>query len=175
MKDKMKRGWAWVLADRKRVAMLGLVTLMMLMWGRLLLKQVPQTTVADDALVAVQPGPRQAAEPVVEIDLSEELSSDLFGFSANRYRRTADNENEGGESQFDATNPDEAERMESARQDAEQLRLQSIVSGPPPMVMIDGHVLREGDTIEGFTVTSIDAETWSVVLSRDGYLIRVRR
>jgi hypothetical protein len=52
--------------------------------------------------------------------------------------------------------------VESAR----SLRLQSVIQGASPAIVINGEVLRVGDSIEGFEIVSINDS--SAKLTRDG-------
>ena len=57
-------------------------------------------------------------------------------------------------------------KIEAIRNQAESLSLQSTMVGPSPSALINGRVVRIGETIEGFKVVSIKPNT--CVISKDG-------
>ncbi len=146
----------------------------LLLWGRLLLKEVPRTasawgqgaTVADaDTALA----PRRNLG-VLELSPPPPLARDLFVMDPSRYRRTGLGEE----------NPDGAKRgiyatEEALRQAvlsaAREMTVNSVIEGEEPIVIINGKVLRQGDTVEGFTVQKIEPR--SVVLEQEGVRVRL--
>lgn len=180
MKKKMNRVWRQVTADKKKFGIL--VTVMavgLLLWGRLiLLEDVPKIATADpteQAQTATQtPGNTgEAADdaapvlpplPTVAVTLSEDLPLDLFTFRHNRYKPLPVEESGNEAVQPEGLTDDERKRelVESAR----SLRLQSVIQGASPAIVINGEVLRVGDSIEGFEIVSINDS--SAKLTRDG-------
>jgi len=57
-------------------------------------------------------------------------------------------------------------KIEALRNQAESLSLQSTMVGPSPSALINGQVVRIGQTIEGFKIVSIKPNT--CVISKDG-------
>ena len=65
-----------------------------------------------------------------------------------------------------AAGQDQVAAMMAIRQAAAELQLQSTMASDNPVAIIDGQVLTIGETIDGFTVTSISAE--SCVVTKQG-------
>ncbi|MEO0474758.1 MAG: hypothetical protein AAF085_02135 [Planctomycetota bacterium] len=179
MKTKLNRMWRQVTADKKKFGILcSMVAVGLLLWGRLiLLEDVPKIATADPN-AAAQPaqtpdGQAEVADtsapvlpplPAVAAALSEDLTLNLFAFRHNRYKPLPTEESEGNGSQLTGSTDDERKRelVELAR----SLRLQSVIQGASPAIVINGEVLRVGDSIEGFEVVSF--EEGSAILTRDG-------
>lgn len=180
MKKKLNRAWRQVTADKKKFGIL--VTMVMvglLLWGRLiLLEDVPKIATADDPNTPAQAGETPAdpanlsneAAPVlpplpsVTVALSEDLTLNLFAFRHNRYKPLPAEESEGNGSQLAGSTAEE--RKQELVELARSLRLQSVVQGESPAIVINGEVLRVGDSIEGFEIVSINKS--SAKLTRDG-------
>lgn len=181
MRNKLKRLCLQATADKKKFGIF--VTLMavgLLLWGRLiLLEDVPKIATADDPNQAGQAGggtpPGQAsavitAGPVlppleeVSVTLSEDLPLNLFAFRHDRYRPLPSDESGRDGSQFTGYTDDvrRQELVELAR----SLRLQSVIQGASPAMVINGEVLRVGDSIEGFEIVSFNER--SARLTREG-------
>ncbi|MEM1027096.1 MAG: hypothetical protein AAGJ38_03345 [Planctomycetota bacterium] len=147
----------------------------LLLWGRLLLKDVPRTASADDPVaVASVVGKTRAtqAETSNTLKLAEPppLARDLFGLDPTRYRRTPDQEDQGGEAKptpYGTEDTLQAAVVSAAR----QLRMTSFIEGEDPVVMINNRPLRRGDTIEGFTVIGFQGR--SVVVEKQGVKVRL--
>ncbi|MEM6459755.1 MAG: hypothetical protein AAF710_10235 [Planctomycetota bacterium] len=168
----------YIRADGKRAAAAALLlTAGMLLWGRLLLKQVPQTASADDKPawlmeVEAEAEARPAeARAVVEADRPGPLGRDPFLLDPKRYRRALSEEEVVSGAKLPAAMSDEAKRMAVAEAAAE-LRLQSVTLGEVPAAFINGRLVRLGGTIEGFTLTACDER--SAVLERHGVRVRLR-
>lgn len=169
MKKKLYRMWRQVTADKKKFGLL-VTTLAvgLLLWGRLLLiEKVPRIATADPALSAQDlgehtgtgtegagDGPMRLLAPLpeVRVDLSDRLSQDLFAFRHNHYRPLPAEDIGHNEVQPGQGVVDEKVRRRELEEMAKDLRLQSVIQGDVPMVVINGRVLRVGDTIEGFEV-----------------------
>ena len=180
MKKKLNRMWRQVTADKKKFGML--VTMMavgLLLWGRLiLLEDVPKIATADDPTAPTQAeqspdgqaqqsmntSPILPTLPSVEVALSEGLTLNLFAFRHNRYKPLPieDSVGHGVQSTGNAADDRKRELVELAR----SLRLQSVIQGNSPAIVINGEVLRVGDSIEGFEIVSFNER--SVRLTRDG-------
>ena len=165
----------WVNRDRRQAGMVvGLMAVGMLLWGRLLLKQVPRTASADDKpawLVEVEaesaPGEREA----VTVVRPSALDRDLFRLDPSRYLRTVPIKEMSKEAKLPEPVSDEALRMSVAKA-AEGLRLQSVTLGDVPAAFINGRLIRVGSHIEGFELRSCDER--SAVLEKDGIRVRLR-
>ncbi|MEM9752793.1 MAG: general secretion pathway protein GspB [Planctomycetota bacterium] len=147
----------------------------LLLWGRLLLKDVPRTASADDpvaAAVAANLGVNANGDPPNTIRLAEPppLERDLFGLDPTRYRRTSDSEEPAsGEKLGPGATEDSVQAAVVSA--ARQLRLTSFIEAEEPVVMINNRPLRRGDTIDGFTVLAIQGR--SVVLENQGVKVRL--
>ena len=180
MKKKIYRLWRQATADKKKFGLL--VTMLavgLLLWGRLiLLEDVPKIATADpDASAQAgeqtpdnsDPSARADAPvlpplPSIEVALSEDLRLDLFTFRHNRYRPLPEEDLADSDVQSQALTAEEKKRelVELAR----SLRLQSVIQGKSPAIVINGEVLRVGDSVEGFEIVAFDES--SAKLTRDG-------
>lgn len=180
MKKKMKRLWRQATADKKKFGLL--VTMLavgLLLWGRLiLLEDVPKIATADPNAPAqadstsTNPAPAGTTPaaavlpplPTVHVALSEDLPLNLFAFRHNRYKPLPEKDSEGNGLQSTGSTDDDRKRelVELAR----SLRLQSVIQGRSPAIVVNGEVLRVGDSIEGFEIVSFDER--SAKLTREG-------
>jgi hypothetical protein len=147
----------------------------LLLWGRLLLKEVPRTASADDPLTAVsalaEGTLRQASEDrTLKLVPPPPLQRDLFALDPSRYRRTAAQEDEASEAKLRPLGAEDT-RQAAVVSAARQLRLTSFIEGQDPVVMINDRPLRRGDTVEGFTVLGFQDR--SVVLVKQGIKVRL--
>lgn len=151
-------------ADKKKLSMMiALSAVLLLLWGRLMLKRgSPRTAVAEPEAVAVQTD--QATTPtsvatkeyqVVYVDLPRSVHRDIFRFRIDRYRTggTGEDIHDGGKST--SKSPDNEMGMEEVRKWAESLELQAAILGDDPKVMICDRVYRLGGRINGFVVKSV--------------------
>ena len=186
MKTKLNRMWRQATADKKKFGILvTMVAVGLLLWGRLiLLEDVPKIATADDPNNPAQAGQTpdgQAAEPdvsvpvlppltSVEVALSEDLTLNLFAFRHNRYKPLPSEESESNGSQLPGLTDDERKRelVELAR----SLRLQSVIQGNSPATVINGEVLRVGDSIDGFELVSFNDR--SAILTREGLKFKIK-
>ncbi len=146
----------------------------LLLWGRLLLKEVPRTASAWRASVAVDDGAfdlgaRPEKRPI-ELTDPGPPARDIFAIDPSHYRRTS-------------SWRDEADREKSGRWGTEngvqaavvsaagKLRLTSVIEGEDPVVIINNQLLRAGDTIEGFTVVRLERR--AVILESQGVKVRL--
>ena len=164
---------------RKAGLLVVLVAVSLLLWGRLLLKQVPQTasavpatSVSETASILAEPiMPLEADKPVVRLQLTEALPRDLFALKHLAYVPTKDAITD-QEAEKSAAEPvDDKARFKTARQAAAELNLQSIVTGGQPRAVINGQMLALGQRIEGFALVRI-AERF-VLVERDGVIVRI--
>lgn len=177
MNKKMRRFWRQATADKKKFGLLvTFVAVGLLLWGRLiLLEEVPRIATADPSEEkahgqAEEQPPNQSAvlSPLAEVrsDLGDQLTLNLFAFRHDRYKLLPD-ENLGGPGiQPGGDADDEQQRREALAEDARALRLQSVIQGTTPLIVINGRVLRVGDSIEGFEIVSLNDR--SAKLTRDG-------
>ena len=180
MKKKLHRAWRQATADKKKFGLLvAMVAVGLLLWGRLiLLEDVPKIATADPNAQATPAGqtpgqpPDQAAVaapvlaplPSVEVALSEDLTLNLFAFRHNRYKPLPPEDS--GASGVQSTGSTDDERKRELVEMARSLRLQSVIQGKSPAIVINGEVLRVGDSIEGFELVSFNER--SAKLTREG-------
>lgn len=181
MKKKLHRAWRQATADKKKFGIL--VTMLavgLLLWGRLiLLQEVPKIATADpDADQAQQTaGDSPRAEggtaglsmpplPEVRVSLSEDLPLNLFAFRHNRYKALPSEDSLQGGVQLAQSVDDEEARRRELVELARGLRLQSVIQGKSPAIVINGEVLRVGDSINGFELVSFNQR--SAKVTRDG-------
>ncbi len=146
----------------------------LLLWGRLLLKEVPRTASAWEQLTAqIDSGSNpitRGAGGTIELAEPGPMTRDLFQLDPSRYRRTRSDDGGSGGAKFGG--PDAENDIRTAVLSAAGgLRLTSVIEGEAPLVIINNRLLRRGDTIEGFTV--IRLERRSVILERQGIKVRV--
>jgi len=182
MKTKLHRLWRQVTADKKKFGILcTMAAVGLLLWGRLiLLEEVPKIATADpnaqpqaDAS-AGQPEGESTPEaapvlpplPVVQAALGEDLTLNLFAFRHNRYKPLPSDESERTGVQTPLTADDKEERKRELVEMARGLRLQSVIQGRTPAIVINGEVLRVGDSIEGFELVSFNDR--SAKVTREG-------
>jgi len=172
-----------LLAEKKN---LGLIIVMavfgLLLWGRLLLKDIPRTASAqpgaeivsqssDNQPVSLSPGDRSE---VIVIDPTRRLDRDIFAFNPNRYRRTflaeeSDNllEQDNYDRELSDKNLGATEVLERAR----RLELKSVVTGWRPRAVINGYLVKPGGLVEGFMLQEVAGRY--VLLELNGIVIRL--
>jgi len=150
-----------------------------LLWGRLLLKQMPRTAQAvpdHDALVLAAER-AMTTEPiefddreVVYVDLPSSLKRDLFALNARFYRaRQVDEPEPQSEEKFNNQRPDDLSgAIDRAKA---ELVLQATLLGDEPKALINGQMLRVGQTIRGFKLTNVRQH--EVTLEKNGIEIRL--
>ncbi|MEO1237307.1 MAG: hypothetical protein AAFX76_11020 [Planctomycetota bacterium] len=176
MKDLFDKTVAVIKEDRRRAATVAsLAAVGMLLWGRLLLKQVPQTASADGPDTALAsgnaPSAARASGGTVTLDKPQPLTRDLFRLDPNRYSRTLSEEPLLNEAKLGQPSPDEVKRM-AVVEAAAELRLQSVTLGEVPAAFINGRLVRVGGRVEGFELLHCDER--SAVLEKDGVKVRLR-
>ena len=169
-------------ADKKKLSvMVGLLAVGLLLWGRLLLKDVPKTATAVPAPVA-QAAPDTATSTTTSVaedryrvtvvmDIPSDLSRDVFAMNTTGYRKAKTEATQKYEPKDTPQTTDMAFRRAQVREAAMDLRLESVILGDQPAVVLNGQLLQEGQAIEGFVVRKI--EDRKVVLEMDGVLIRL--
>ncbi|MEM9294524.1 MAG: hypothetical protein AAGA57_01875 [Planctomycetota bacterium] len=167
--------------DRKKfVAAVSLMSLGLLLWGRLiLLDRVPRTAVAIPAdffakLTQVEQDNRQIErpEPVFLGVLPQQPRRDVFAIDPSRYRPDPAADNTEGRGKNGNSRVDDNARLEQARQDVRDLTLESVIQGQRPRAVLNDRLLRPGESIEGFEL--IDIVEDNVVVARDGLAFRLR-
>ncbi len=176
MKKRLRRFWRQATADKKKFGILvTFVAIGLLLWGRLmLLEKVPRHATADPSGQPAQApagaeapaGSSAALTPLPEVrtDLGGELALNLFAFRHDRYKLRPDEES--GRTGVESGQGPDDERKRLLAEKARDLRLQSVIQGASPMIVINGKVLRVGDSIEEFEVASFTDR--SAKVTRDG-------
>ena len=166
-----------MVADKKKSgAMIALLAIGLLLWGRLLLKDVPKTatavpksTAADharDTLELVRdPSPR------VEVDWPADLPRDLFALDPSRYRRTPTDDTGEIEEKSPRSLTDKEVQIEALRRRARGLTLQSVITGGEPRAMINGRFMKIGQSVDGFELLEIHER--SVILRMQDVKLRL--
>jgi hypothetical protein len=181
MNPKLRQIKAELLADRRKLLMMGaLVAVALLLWGRLLLKQVPRVATAEPtAQVAI---PATAAEvvavaqpkyPVIQIAFAPPLGRDLFALDPQDYPAAP---GVGSYNVRSAKSPaqtaDEPSGPAQVQQQSLNLRLASVVLGEPPRAVINDRLIQIGQEIDGFVLVAIEPR--SVVVEKDNVQVRIR-
>lgn len=170
MNDLLKRLWQHISADRKKLGlMLALVAVGLLLWGRLLLRQVPRSAVAAPspaAATASAPG-KKAARPVeveplrvVEVAVPETLARDLFSLNDELYEKIERPE------RVVVPKPEKSDPVRTDEDIEAQIRgemnaalgsmhLEGTVGGSTPRAVISGQIVAPGEQINGFVVKVI--------------------
>jgi hypothetical protein len=158
-------------ANRKQFGfMLAVSIVALLMWGRLLLKDVPRTAIAGPEISADAGGvgpemsdPALAARPTVVVPLSDQNPRDLFRLDPSAFPKV-DKPNVIPPPNPVAEKSDEARRAELSVV-ISGLKLQSTVMSERPAALINDRLFFEGsEPVPGFTITRITQH--SVFLKR---------
>jgi len=171
------------LRDPKKAGLVVLlIVVALLLWGRLLLSHVPQMASADPSapVAAGVDGsgelsgpilPTTPDKPVVSVELAEVLSRDLFLLPREKYEALVD-ETKAQEPEKSPTEPaDDQGWRRAVREAADELSLQSVVTGEQPRAIINGQLVAPGQRIAGFTLIRV-AERF-VEVEKDGVTVRV--
>ncbi len=165
--------------DRRIGLFIGLLAVALLLWGRILIKEVPRQAAATEDKPA--PKTRKPAAPETEplsansgvrtiyVTLSETLQRDLFAIDSRHFAQSVAADADSITQEKSAAHP--ADEREAAGL-AAGLRLQSTVLGVEPRALINGQVMTPGEIIRGFRLQQVlDRQ---VVLERDGLAIVLR-
>lgn len=164
---------------KKAIVMGGLLVVGLLLWGRLLLKEVPQTASAGGAMTALAEPQNDGLSEVldsdreqVEVALPVTVKRDLFSFDANPYRRPLVPQEEATGPNPGPEGADEASRLAAVKDAAGRLRLESVMMGGSPHALINGVAVAPGEQIEGFTLLRVSDR--NVLLKKNGFVIRLK-
>lgn len=164
----------FLMRDKKQAGMvLGLAAVGMLLWGRLLLKQVPQTASADDRpawLVEAESDLEGRAKTVVSLAKPKLLERDPFKLDPNRYTRVLSEQDLVSGAKLEEGLTDEVIQMAVVKS-AAKLELQSITQGEVPAAFINGRLIRIGGSINEFVLLACDER--SAVLEKHGVRVRL--
>ena len=187
---QLKAFYAKISADKPRFYVATtLVALMMLMWGRLLLRQIPRTSVAAPSAGQIaksenaneaggkgrsENSTRRSRMSVYVLNQRPSGLRDPFDFDDSPYRRTILPTFAPDPLRPDAEGPDSLAERGQLLAELERIAVQSIVSGTPPLVMIDGRVLSTGDEVEGFVISRISYAERIVEFRKSNLTFRVQ-
>lgn len=179
MSPNMEKAIKQLTADKKKLSIVVvLLAVMLLLWGRLILKKVPKTATAKPAKVtSVEPDkkpevkvtPKLDTEHVVYVDLPTSMTRDLFAFDPTGYPKSVsdvDDSERNPERKSDSDSSDVDDTADRIKKALRGLTLQTTILGARPRAVINGQVLSPGDTIEGLTVREVHAR--GVVLELNG-------
>jgi len=176
-------------ANKKKLfILLGLAAGGLLLWGRLLLQQVPRTVVADPPAqtVALQTPVNDAApgsvatlasgpivRQAVNVQIPSKLPRDLFALDPTGYTRLPKDEPDIKPVEKSYTKPtDDNQAAGEFAKAAGSLVLQTTIMGDTPRAMISGQVLKQGQQIKGFVLKKILQR--QVILERDGVELKLK-
>jgi hypothetical protein len=172
--DMINKAKAAMLRDKKKTGlMLGLLAVGLLMWGRLMLKEVPRTASATGETVAAAPEKVEVSNsdrPTVSLVQPGVLERNLFRLDPSRYSRTDNEEERTVTQKLPQGVSDEAVRRDVIAA-ARGLRLQSVTLGDVPAAIINRRLIRVGQSIEGFTLLHVDER--SAVLRKQDFKVRI--
>lgn len=162
--------------------MCALLAVGLLLWGRLLLKHLPRTAVAEpESAVVMEPKPAaEAPKPRATVRFAKPaaVSRDVFTLDSTRYARVAKAEQTSPvvveavlPEKSRSESADEQQRVREAQRAASSLTLQSTVLGESPRAVINGVPVTPGKKIGGFVVKQIHARF--VVIEMNGVEIKL--
>ncbi len=166
-----------VSGNRKLGVIVALTAISLLLWGRLMLKNVPRTVSANWGQ------PLQADNIISGCDYGKGVFLDiphipgqveygLFKFVPKSYKQTLKVKDESGEAKNTDPVVDGHLRSLAVIEAAQELRLNKVAMGTKPHAMINGLLVMPGQNIEDFTLVRILDQ--AVVLKKDGIRIRIR-
>ena len=184
MKQHLNQIIQQITSDKKKLGvMICALAIGLLLWGRLLLQGVPRTATADDPTKTAQAADNKADSsaasslpdkplPVVHVDLPSDPGRDLFGIDPSRYKRTPGQGPSNPVAKSGRITPDDDPRTATVREEAAELKLESVLTGTQPRAYINGYLLAPGDEYEGFTLIQVTDR--HVLLTKYGLIIRLR-
>lgn len=182
----------------RKVLVLGVLVLVMaVMWGRVLLKADPNSTLAsvvsvlDPSMAIADPVPVPTKADPATVQLQQwlagpikPLTRDLFRVNLDLYpvdpsrsatsaTDLAKNIKPGDKSQATAADVKMARQVliENLRQQASELKLQSTMMGVSPKALINGELVGEGDVVASFRVVKIEAR--GIVVEQEGIQLEI--
>jgi len=163
-----------LLADKRKLGLgVTLVAVALLLWGRLLLKDVPRTAVADpkpdrqanastppEAAPTPAPGPVGQQPPEVVLEPPRPGARDLFAWQPRFYPGAfAEPENDESSQKSGSDSADQDQQRRQLRRavlaEAASLNLQSTMLGDRSRAVIGGVLLETGQSIRGFELVEV--------------------
>jgi hypothetical protein len=185
----MKLSWRRIRRDltgdkRKFAVGMALTAVALLLWGRLLLKDVPRTAVAEpkEPIAELQAPSTPAARPdkprgqTVVLPAYGPIERDLFAFDGAFYPQVESIDQTVDSRPKSPADPTDEQVKEqrlraSIRIEARSLKLQSTLLGRRPRAMINGQLLEPGQTIQGFELKEV--RTRQVTLVKRGLAVEL--
>jgi hypothetical protein len=164
-------------ADKRKLSlMLALLCLGLLLWGRLLIKDVPRTAEADGLAVAstvavtpVTSTKEQTVRPLVEVSLTRQPHRDPFEINEEGYEKVERPKVVVAAPKSEPKQADEPDIKSLVNKAAANLKLQSVMLGDKPRALINGELVSPGQRIDGFEVKQI--RNRQVTLEKSGIVI----
>lgn len=169
MTVQLRRMWIQLTADRKRFGVLcGVIAVALLLWSRIIvISNVPRTAVAEDhpeadvvaerLLGALNWSENDSLRPATQVTLERRPRRDPFVISIEHFPKPEAIDTSAEDRDKSAGEPAENAEAREARITArlrelvEGLSLEAVMSGPPPMALIDGVSYRVGDAVPAGT------------------------
>ena len=183
MSPWLKQQKEMLLQDKKKLGLIvGLLCVMLLLWGRLILKQVPRTAVAKPApsSATVSSTPSTDAlrrkviatdKPIVEVHLPPVSKRDLFALDMSDYPvEEPAVEKPKSDTVRDEVKVDAVDVQLKAM--VGRIRLQSTVLGTRPCAVINGRIVQAGQIFEGMILKEVASR--QVIMEFNGRLVRLR-
>jgi len=169
-----------LLADKRKLGLMCTLCLVaLLLWGRLLMKNVPRTAVADPNEAIAAAAGQSSTTPIITPDKPKRsavvvanyatVDRDLFAFKPIHYGiKESEQNSDKPLAKLADQKADEIEDQHQARLTvqaaARQLRLQSTLLGNVNRAMINGVLLEPGQTILGFELVEVKSRRVTLVL-----------
>jgi len=178
MNAQMRHTMNQLTADKKKLAlMILLLVVAVVLWLRMSFSQSPQSVSASSGDVtatasAARPAPQTLLiDEHVAVELTDTLERDLFAMNASFFTPINHGDSEEGEEKSGPEPSDDMTRSLSVRTEAAELELDTTMTGAKPRAMINGVLLKPGDTVEGFKLLRILHR--KVVVEKDGVRVLI--
>lgn len=172
MKQRFLRLWKQMTADKRRFSLaVSLALIGLLMWGRLLLKKVPKTAIADPDAVATSvedsPAASRRAWRTVEVELSDVCARDVFALEDGEYSKLPDTNVKPPPNLPDQKSEEEI-KAELARR-ISALKVKSVLMAEKPQALINDRFHAVGDEpVPGFVITKISPHSVTLHAETEG-------
>jgi hypothetical protein len=175
MNAQLHKMYREITADRRKLTVIVvLLVIGLFLWGRLLLDQGPDQAEAQPSQAVesamddlqdlkLQQAPPEAGRPTVKLTIPKRLPRDPF---AGQFLKAEQNFQE-----KQAKSPEKSADTPDKAPDPSGLALQSVMQGARPRAMINGTIIAEGESIQGFTLRRV-ANRY-VVLEKNGQQVRL--
>jgi len=169
--------------DPKRFSLLGgLLVIMLFLWGRMLFSGPASATAIRRSVVAITDSPQPtvrvaASNPVLDwlAQPKKAVQRNLFAVNLDYFSRAGDKtkpvDPDPGQAVPDDADHEQQILLENLRQQSAKLKLESTMMGSTPRAMVNGVLVREGDTVEGFVVVKIQSQ--QITVEQDGVTLQV--